>query len=110
MLYVAKKPLPLRIDEELLRRVDVARGDVPRTRFVERALEAALGGRGPETPRGSALSVEGSGSVKETAPTESPAPPQKPGVLWGRCMKAGCLQVGPVGESCSLHPNMRFKQ
>lgn len=42
MLYMAKKPLPLRIDEELLRRVDEARGDVPRTRFVERALEKAL--------------------------------------------------------------------
>lgn len=39
---MAKKPLSLRIDEDLLRRVDEARGDVPRTRFVERALEAAV--------------------------------------------------------------------
>lgn len=39
---MAKKPLPLRIDEGLLARVDEARGDVSRTRWVERALEAAL--------------------------------------------------------------------
>jgi hypothetical protein len=42
MQYMAKKALPLRIDEGLLGRVDAARGDVSRTRWVERALEAAL--------------------------------------------------------------------
>lgn len=31
------------IDEDLLRRVDEAAGDVPRVRWVERALEQALG-------------------------------------------------------------------
>jgi hypothetical protein len=45
-----KKPLPLRIDEDLLRRVDGARGDVSRTRFVERALERALGVSGSASP------------------------------------------------------------
>jgi hypothetical protein len=39
---MGKKPLALRIDEGLLERVDAARGDVPRTRWVERALESAL--------------------------------------------------------------------
>jgi hypothetical protein len=39
---MAKKALPFRIDEDLLRRVDEARGDVPRTRWVTRAIEAAL--------------------------------------------------------------------
>jgi hypothetical protein len=35
--------LELRITEELLAQIDVARGDVSRTRWVERALEKALG-------------------------------------------------------------------
>jgi hypothetical protein len=48
-----KRPLALRIDPELLRRVDVARGDVSRTRWVERALESALGGESPRTGTGS---------------------------------------------------------
>jgi hypothetical protein len=34
--------LELRIDRVLMERVDAARGDVSRTRWVERALEAAL--------------------------------------------------------------------
>lgn len=34
----------MRIDVDLLERVDAARGDVGRTRWMERALEAALGG------------------------------------------------------------------
>lgn len=44
MQYMPSKkvPLPLRIDPELLVRVDKARGDVSRTRWVERALESAL--------------------------------------------------------------------
>jgi hypothetical protein len=59
------------IDAELLGRVDLARGDVPRTRFVERALEAALtdGGR----------SATG-GGVRPSAPEpEGSAPPRAPG-------------------------------
>lgn len=60
MQYMAKKPLPLRIDADLLGRVDVRRKELGQTRtmFVERALEAALGdqpgsgraGRLPEVP------------------------------------------------------------
>lgn len=34
--------LELRIEPALLDRIDEARGDAPRARFVERALEAAL--------------------------------------------------------------------
>jgi hypothetical protein len=41
---VARRPVPLRLPEELVARVDAARGDVSRTRWIERALEAALGG------------------------------------------------------------------
>jgi hypothetical protein len=41
--YMAiRTPVSLRIRSDLLERVDVARGDVPRTRFIERALESAL--------------------------------------------------------------------
>ena len=35
--------LELRITDELLAQIDAARGDVSRTRWVERALERALG-------------------------------------------------------------------
>lgn len=48
---MGKKPLPLRIDEDLLRRVDERRRVLGQTRtlFVERALESALGvSRGPD--------------------------------------------------------------
>jgi hypothetical protein len=38
-----KRPVSLRIDSALVDRVDAARGDVSRTRFVERALEAYVG-------------------------------------------------------------------
>ena len=34
--------LELRVEPELLKRIDEARGDVSRTRWVERALERAL--------------------------------------------------------------------
>lgn len=37
--------LELRVEPELLARIDAARGDVPRARWVQRALEQAL----PET-------------------------------------------------------------
>jgi hypothetical protein len=40
---VARKQIGLALEPELLGRVDEARGDVPRARFIARALEAALG-------------------------------------------------------------------
>jgi hypothetical protein len=39
---VPRKAISFRLPEELLEAVDEARGDVSRTRFVERALEKAL--------------------------------------------------------------------
>lgn len=42
MVAVARKRVDLRLPEELVEAVDAARGDVTRTRWVERALEAAL--------------------------------------------------------------------
>ncbi len=43
--------LELRIEPDLLHRIDQARGDVPRARFVERALEAVLDDRRDEPTR-----------------------------------------------------------
>lgn len=37
-----KKAVTFRLDPDLIQRVDEARGDVSRTRFLERALEAKL--------------------------------------------------------------------
>lgn len=42
MLDVARKRVDLRLPEELIEAVDRARGDVTRTRFIERALEEKL--------------------------------------------------------------------
>lgn len=39
------KRLELRVTQDFLDAIDAARGDVSRTRWVERALEKALGGR-----------------------------------------------------------------
>lgn len=44
--------LELRVDPGLLARVDAARGDVPRSRWVERALEAMLDGSAEGAPVG----------------------------------------------------------
>ena len=43
MRYMAL-PVSFRWAEEFVARVDAARGDVPRSRFVQRAVEAALEG------------------------------------------------------------------
>jgi hypothetical protein len=37
------RPVTFEIDADFLKKVDTARGDVPRTRFIIRALEAKLG-------------------------------------------------------------------
>lgn len=42
---MAKVPLGLRLESDLVAAVDAARGDVPRARWIERAIEAALGAR-----------------------------------------------------------------
>ena len=41
--YMATKNMNLRLSEELLARVDVARGDVPRSVWIRRAIESGLG-------------------------------------------------------------------
>jgi hypothetical protein len=43
---MAQTPIGLRLDDDLLRRVDEARGDVPRARYIAAALEAMLAGSG----------------------------------------------------------------
>jgi hypothetical protein len=45
MLYMPPQPLSFRWDPEFVARIDDARGDVPRSKFVRRAVEAALAGR-----------------------------------------------------------------
>jgi hypothetical protein len=78
--------LSLRIDKDLKRRVDTdaeRRGQSLRV-YVERALEATLSGQG-SGDTSSVSSPRGSGSVKETAPTESSASPPTP----GRAKQAG---------------------
>jgi hypothetical protein len=39
---MARKKTSMSFDEELLARVDAVRGDVPRSRWIERAIEARL--------------------------------------------------------------------
>lgn len=83
----------------MLARIDEARGDVPRARWVERAIERKL-------------------AVYEPTPGEVLAAPD--GVTFervreavdaavGHCPKATCSAAGLIGEPCPLHPNMRFK-
>lgn len=81
MPTMAKRPLALRIDEDLLVRVDEARGDVSRTRFVERALESALAG--------DATGGRSGGSLDQGAthpPASSRAPKKVPSIAdtWRR--------------------------
>lgn len=45
---MGKRAISFRLDEGLLRQVDEVRGDVSRTRFLERALEAAVNYRRPQ--------------------------------------------------------------
>ena len=70
---MAKKPLALRVDAELLARVDAARGDVPRTRWVVRALESALGYSDVIAEAGS---VESSSGPGRSAPSRASVPPE----------------------------------
>jgi hypothetical protein len=69
---VSKKAVSLRLDEELLARVHVVRGDVSFTRFVVRALEAALS-ETEELPEGEQA---GPGSVGSEEPVRPAAPPR----------------------------------
>lgn len=53
-LHYMARPLSFRWDEGFVARVDAARGDVPRSVWVRRAVEQALGvtsGETPENPR-----------------------------------------------------------
>ena len=90
-----KRSVTFRLDEGLLDRVDSARGDVPRTRWVVRALESALGGAGREVD-----DLPGA----STTPSASVPPPEvsaKPKV--SRAGAAGCSECG------ALNPRMHQK-
>ena len=49
-LRCMKKSMSIRWDEELLERVDEARGDVPRARWIQRAIEEKLERDAEESP------------------------------------------------------------
>lgn len=66
-----RKPYNLNLDTDLMDRVDAEAGDVPRSRFVERVLEAALGG--PAVPIATATNVEGDGTAPRPASPRTPA-------------------------------------
>lgn len=46
-----KRMHSLRLHDELIEQIDRARGDVPRTRWIERALENALPAQKTATPQ-----------------------------------------------------------
>jgi hypothetical protein len=72
----------LRLTAEMVERIDEARGDVSFNRFVERALESALGGKGveqagaPDVPQGRPLPVP--------APSRAPAKKTSIAATWRR--------------------------
>jgi hypothetical protein len=72
-----KVPLALRVDQELLARVDAERGDVSRTRWVERALESALSDRPTMERDGYELAALGTPPVAEPRP-KHPEPKSRP--------------------------------
>jgi hypothetical protein len=66
--------LELRVERELLERIDAAREDVPRSRWVVRALEAAL-----SEAKGSVLGRQaGPGPVGSSEPVRPAASPRAP--------------------------------
>jgi hypothetical protein len=69
---MGKIAVGLRLNRELLDRVNEARGDVPKNRWIERALEAALdGGLGLGQPSGGATDGQATASPA-AAPPASP--------------------------------------
>lgn len=88
------RTITVRMEEELLGRVDAARGDVPRERWVRRTLEEALvgepGGQSVSTARGRSPEIRpgGAGSTpaertaeagaRDAAPVTHPAPSRAP--------------------------------
>jgi hypothetical protein len=88
------------IDAELLGRVDVVRGDVPRAKFVERALRVALG-------EASGAPVEVREAVVDRA---APASPRASAALFERtdlrfgCPVQGCgFRAGSEKAWCPNH-------
>jgi hypothetical protein len=68
----------LRLDPELLAEIDIARGDVPRNRWILRAIEAALGvaasprlgdPRRPERPKSEPVETPVAGLGKGSFPS-----------------------------------------
>ena len=45
---MAKRQVPLRLEEELIEEIDRVRGDVPRERWIRRLIEQKLGINQPE--------------------------------------------------------------
>lgn len=92
------QPLSFRWDAELIKRIDAARGDVPRSMFVRRAVESALlrsNGYEPTSTDRQALPPAKQARMSKIEPT---AP-----VVWNRCPDCGKANGVHKGD-CPRHP------
>lgn len=80
--------LELRITDELLAQIDAARGDVSRTRWVERALESALSGSLVSESRGGPGNPQRAEQQAAQPPRDVSAPI--------RTFESGCPECGGV--------------
>lgn len=71
LALLTRKSMTFRLPVDLMKAVDETRGDVSRTRFLERALEAALknGGAAGDVPQAAGSSAQ------RTAPPRASASP-----------------------------------
>jgi hypothetical protein len=101
-----KAQVGLRLDATTLAAVDVARGDVPRNRWIERVLEEAVG-RSPADASGSVpVGVRGGHTPSpEPSPRASVAPLAEPRRNEGPygCPTPLCQKRGAKGEPCPRH-------
>lgn len=90
MRYMAR-PVSFRWDESLVGRIDAARGDVPRSVFVRRAVEARLA-LGSQAFR----YTEDGREARPAAPREAERPAVTSGNAAVRATKSGAVRVKPA--------------
>lgn len=95
---VARTQIGLKLDDQLLARIDQARGDTPRTAFIERALELALG----------AVAEPVAELHEPERPPRGHQP--KPGRLALVCTVCNRRQFGDPGWRCPEHPGQTVVQ
>lgn len=104
MRYMAIQPLSFRWPDEFVAAIDKARGDVPRTAYVRRAVEAALSGMdasrqvASESDNGTDRSAVGGSRPHQSAgargSTPRPAAPPR-----ARTKMVGCRKHPDAGAS-----------